>query len=951
MSIYGSSPFNNPVTPFPSFRGPDGPRGPTGPVGNQGNAGFGPTGPTGYGISTINLSNAIVNTVYTDGTILGSDEIDDVQGNYYIEVTAATAGNFSPLQSTELVEDLELSVDGILTTFPYTRRLNFKNIKTNSDQFIQISYTDPDSTDTAETITIAYNVFNLSASVVSGGPVNSLVVNNPGNIQSGLTGTTYGTSEQVTNFGILNVAEQLKIVSKSTFASSTVNVWTIDPSEASVFYLAGYSSISTESDTHVHGNHICVKKDTTTNSTKGFTIIFPKEFFAADQTNRVFYSTYDDIADVVEANFTLDNFKDTFEDNIVWQADSYFCPSNGKYDAVNFISIGSRYVGIPVHYDTTTNTLAEYKTLPETFDCRPTSERSFFLSTFAPVSGICCKTDCTCETSYDYECTGIFYEGVTCGSNLCSNLGACCLWSTELRTTVPCQELTYCQCATLADENNLSFKWNKFTTVKKTCDDFNCFNARNGIGACCDGIGGCSETTETACDGYFQGEGVNCVTSDSISVCISGLGSCCDSGITCAPGITGEDCLAEFKTYFGDGSTCGDFICEAGNIPCYSVIENQILRPGDEFDGGIVVGIFNPNQTTCLGPRIFDGSTTTFSLLSGTTLTSVEPYQSVYDYSGYGFNPSSTCANNEDSYLLIVSKHPVNVNSSKTLISGESNTHQFIWSNGAVAWGPLVDISAGVVDELDVNNLSYKEGFIYDSSNETSSKLSLYGNSFLSCDAARFDTNSLTYLANRPTQSMTGNWSRNFGLYNTIRLVSSEYFYYNIALSQDGATLANYTPISNDLTAGRALSIYNNSIPAEQTVSSKWYIPSIDELGFIADKCKSTSEFNLNAILLQYGYTPLTGWYWSSTGALNVANNEGVLTPSGITHGSEAWAINFDVDGITENMQASRKARTNTYKVRPVRLIRCDKQYGVVGNENYKVWNVPVLSEFIIDNS
>ena len=265
--IYGSSPFNNTETRFPSFRGPDGPTGPVGPVGNQGNFSIGPTGATGYDISTINISNAIVNTVYTDGTILGSDEIDDVQGNYYIEITAATAGNFSPLQSTELVEDLELSVDGILTTFPSTRRLNFKNIKTNSDQFIQISYTDPDSTDTPETITIAYNVFNLSASVVSGGPVNSLVVNNPGNIQSGLTGTTYGTSEQVTNFGILNVAEQLKIVSKSTFASSTVNVWTIDPSEASVFYLTDYSSISTDSDTHVHGNHICVKKDTTTNST------------------------------------------------------------------------------------------------------------------------------------------------------------------------------------------------------------------------------------------------------------------------------------------------------------------------------------------------------------------------------------------------------------------------------------------------------------------------------------------------------------------------------------------------------------------------------------------------------------------------------------------------------------------------------------------------------------
>jgi hypothetical protein len=949
MSIYGSSPFNNSSTPFPSFRGADGRIGPTGPVGNQGNAGFGPTGPTGYDISTINLSNSIVNTVYTDGTILASGEIQDIQGNYYIEVTAATAGNFSPLQSSELVEDLELLVNGEILTFPVTRRLNFKNIKTNSEEFVNISFTDPDSTNTPETITISYNVFNLSASIVSGGPINSLVINNPGNIQSGFTGTTHGTVEQVTNFGLLNIAEQLAIVSKSFFAASTVNVWQIDPSQASVFYLAGYSPITAQLGTHVHGNHICIKKDTTTNSTKGFTIIYPKEFHAANSLNRIFYSTYNDSADIIESNFTLENFKNTFERNVIWQADSYFCPSNGKYDVVNFISIGSRYVGIPVHYNTTTNTEADFETVDT--GCKPTEERSFFLSTFAPVSGICCKSDCTCETSFDYECTGYFYEGVTCGSDLCSTVGACCLWSDELKTTVPCQELTYCECATIAEENNLSFKWNKFTTIKKRCEDFNCSNAKNGIGACCDGVGGCTETTESSCAGYFQGEGVNCTTSDSLSVCISGNGSCCDSGITCSAGITGEDCLSEFKTYFGDGTTCGDFVCDAANIPCYSVIENQLLRPGDEFDGGIVVGIFNPNQTNCFGPRIFDGSFKSYASLTGTTLTNSEQYRSVYDYSGYGFDPSETCSNSEDSYLLIISKHPVNLDSSKQLVDGVSNTHEFIWSNGSVAWGPLVDISAGVVDELDVNNLQYKEGYIYDSSNETSSKLSLYGNSFLTCDAARFDTDSLTHLANRPVQSMIGNWSRNFGLYNTIRLVSSEYFYYNISVSQSGATLANYTPVTNDLTSARALSVYNTTLPSEQTVSSDWYIPSVDELGFVAEHCKSDSPFNLNAILLQYGYTPLEGWHWSSTGALNVSNNEGILTPSGITHGSEAWALNFDVDGNISNMQASRQNRTNTYKIRPVKMIRCDKQYGTIGSENYKVWNVPILSETIIDNS
>jgi hypothetical protein len=950
MPAYGSSPFNIIGLTFNGDIGDQGSIGPIGPTGPSGPPGFGPTGPTGYGITAINYLNGFINTVYTDKTVIASNSITPLEGNVYRPLIGLTGGNFSPLKSSEILSNQELIYDGFSSQdfFETVSKLTFKNLKTNSS-FVSINLVGAnEGSNPGELVQITYNPINLSAAIIGGGPNRSLLINNPGNVQSGLTGTTYNTQDAV-SVGLLNVGEQLKQVSSTLYGSNQVKVWTLDPTEASIFYLNGTALTSSNSTTHVHGNHILIKEDSTSTSTKAFTIIFPKEFHT---TNRIFYSTFDNINDITDSNFQLENFKNNFSPNIIWQADSYFCPSSGKYDAVNFISLGSRYVGIPVHYNQTTDVEATIQSIPS-FPCKPNNLENFYRISFNPRYGLCCNTDCTCNLSYDFECTGYFQEGITCGGSTgpCSYLGACCLFSEATNLVLPCQELSFCNCATVASENNLSYKWNKFTTIKKSCEDFNCINAKNGIGACCDGNGGCVEIAEDLCSttkGFYQGSGINCSTIDNYNVCSDGIGGCCDSGITCQPGITGTICLSEFKSYFGDGTTCNQFYCSANEIPCYSIIENELLSPGSVYDNSIVVGIFDPNKTPCFGSSIFSGNISSFNVLTGFTSASCELYESLYDYSGYGFDQSTVCDNTNDSYILLISPYDINLDENKVLIDGSSTTNKFKWSNGSVAWGPLVDITDDTVDEFLNNNLSYKEGYIYDSNNTEASKLNLYSNSFLTCASARFDTSALTHIENRPTQSFTGNWTRNYGLYNTIRLTGSEYFYYNIGVSSDGATLSNYTPTTNDLTVARALSVYNIYKEPDTLISSDWYIPSIDELAYIANICSTNSDFNLNSRLVELGYAPLSGFYWSSTGGFT--GNEGILSLSGITHGSVAFGINIDIDGIPENMTISKENRSNTHKVRPIKLIRCDKNYKERSNTLFKLWHVPKLSESIIDN-
>ena len=132
---------------------------------------------------------------------------------------------------------------------------------------------------------------------------------------------------------------------------------------------------------------------------------------------------------------------------------------------------------------------------------------------------------------------------------------------------------------------------------------------------------------------------------------------------------------------------------------------------------------------------------------------------------------------------------------------------------------------------------------------------------------------------------------------------------------------------------------------------SPWYLPSHDELGFLASHClrdgNSPYSFDLNSELLMNGGTPFLGWHWSSTGSFNGnTGGEGKKVGSVDGPGSVAWALKFPESGSLTDFVSGRKNRTaNKYKVRPIRLVRCDGLYGTTGPsaglQLDKSWQIP----------
>lgn len=947
--IYGSS--NIPIEKIPfivGFTGPTGSIGSTGPTGNPGLTAFGNTGPTGSNIQNlIYTQDKTINHYYDDGSIItSSSKIQGLTGYANLKVQGISLDFSIPNIIKDDLNDQQYYdfINGITYTID---KITFRNISTNSNPFVQIEYSEDN-----KAIEVSYNLINVGILDLDGGSEGELVQNLLGNTQRGITGSFYKKETQSIDAQTSNVAQRLLGLTHENL-TDYVKYWWIDHSEGNHFYLTpSFTEISTANPRYV----LALKKPSNTNNSQSITVVIPP---GNNSNVPVEYLTFFE-----KPSFSNWSYENVYP--VVWPLDDVPClPTTNSYTFINFVSIGSSWYGSIIGYGVvnlntnTINIVNRDSTSTNIYHCQQnftllsSISNDKFGKQLGITSGVCCTSGCTGQDSLNDTCDGYFIPGITFGvsATFCDALGACCLEDSK-NSKFSCETLKYCECADIANNSGLKFVWNPFVGNKQSCLDYDCELSFNKTGACCDGRGNCSITTKENCNGFFQGIGTKCSTNSGLSICYGGTGGCCDSGITCENNVSGKLCIENNKTYFGDATSCNTFPCSAKTISCFDVVDGKSLKIGDIYEDGIVVGIFNPNQQECFGNTIFsENIDSTFKNLTEghENETQCVKYKTTYDYSGFGFTGSNLCDSNSDSYIMLMSLHPITLNDSNEIInfSNSAKKFEFIWNNGGNGWGPLLNPYSRKISEYSVDNLQYKEGYIYDYDvEETKNNLNTY--SFFDCGFIRKEENADTWLQNRSNISFNGKWTRNFGLLNTIRLLNAEYAYHG-GLTGSNFTQTSYVPTqaSSNMSAARAISLYNKKYPVSNQYTSDWYIPSYDELAYIAYNCLTTSENNINAKLLQNSGTPMDGWYWSSTGSFDFTKNEMILNhPSGLTHGSVAWAIKFNSDGIETEFSTVKSDRTkNTYKIRPIKLLRCDKKYHSNNSSFNKYWRLIGLSE------
>ena len=606
-------------------------------------------------------------------------------------------------------------------------------------------------------------------------------------------------------------------------------------------------------------------------------------------------------------------------------------------------------------------------------------------------TGACCVGKGICVHTIENNCPG-FYNGAgtVCGAggtgSSCYELGPCCVRNKQTRDITCYENMSANECI---DLGNISDYHTMFGGTANSCDDMRCGNMKDEIGACCDGIGNCKEMSKTDClrqKKFFMGIGIPCGNSDGISICSGGTGACCRGGGTCDNNILGSSCITDGNIYAGHGSHCGDIDCRENSTTsgCIPEVAGLNLNPGDLYAGGMVVGLYQPDGSVGMGAKGFGGSkfSSWESLMHGgfgSTFDNIGDsttiHKSKYDWHGYGFDSKLSCnkhTNKTDAYYIIVSMNPIGITGDRIVDSVDGVTNEFYWGNRGSSWGPLYDQNIETYSDIS-DDYKYKvfptsEGYWYDQNRGVSSLSFLPDNTFSSCSASRRNgDDALSKLISKPTQTAHGMWHRNWGMHNTIRIISADNALFKGYSDDDGTyTSSNFGPglTSDYVSAFRAVRLFDDGLisitgatGSNPSNVSSWYLPSHDELSYIANNCvRNFDGFNLNSKLVEEDGAPLDGWHWTSTGAydetkgLTAGIGEGIINPVGATGplgvtadpGSLAWAIKINQDGVPENFLVGKKNRnTNTYKVRPIRLVRCDGRYPQSDDSNYKLWKLP----------
>lgn len=660
-----------------------------------------------------------------------------------------------------------------------------------------------------------------------------------------------------------------------------------------------------------------------------------------------------------------------FRGNVKFPYNVQPCFSGGT-DVFNFFWYQDSWYGNLVKWGSTQTTNFGCNSIEPFAGAAPNPERLFNQQT--GITGACCKGNGDCSIETPYSCSGFFMgEGTTCGISgassgyICDERGACCIHNKAFNTT----SCIIASCDTcLSIEKRNSNLQTTFHGSGSECEDINCEQSFLDMGACCSGIGSCTQTTEEVClnnGGFFRGVGSSCVNNVGDSLCATGTGSCCLSS-GCTNGYGFEQCLNAGGLFAGSGTTCSNILCpDTNQVSCYGSIGDIQLSPGDLYAGGVVVGIYNPFHGQVFGANTCfsaDSIESTAGIMA-TGGVSCDYYLTNYDYFGYGFGTGDNVLSceefnqltapavgesREDSYIMVVALDDASF----------GTTQEFVWSNHGSAWGPIVDYgnvrsNYGIYDTEYQQLGVYKEG--YWKKEDTDSLLDILLQTFGNCSLSRaYGDAWYNRLKSVSNQGSNGYWTRNWGLYNTIRMAHADnILYLGITGSQNYFSYADYGPqASTGEIAIRAINAYSDGMTSDiqgntgnPSSVSQWFIPSHDEMAFLAANCildgsSPYNNFNLNSHILLNGGSPILGWRWTSTGSFNIENSEGICGDAGATAGTDAWAMYFPLSGQTSEFISERKNRfNNKYKVRPIRLIRCDGSFGNTFDGTSKAWTIP----------
>jgi len=526
------------------------------------------------------------------------------------------------------------------------------------------------------------------------------------------------------------------------------------------------------------------------------------------------------------------------------------------------------------------------------------------------ISGSTGQCNCTYPTT-QANCFGYFVPSSVslCGATgIEGHSGGCCMYDTENNTIIPCQQTTYCGCHALASKFNFEFKWTKFLSGQ-SCKDIDCVASVSELGACCNGKGLCAETTESVCAAnkmFFQGIGTKCIMGEK-SICIEGTGGCCD-GSTLELGVPGASCIDSGKIFTGIQRNATEFYTEKNNLPCeYTAIPLTTLQFGDLAAGGMFIGIYTPGQSICYG-RDLSSFSSLDNALDGSVKENVL-YRSVYDWRGYGAEKNSLC-DTEDSYAMILALDSMTIEHRDDVTGQVIETDTFTWSRGGPDWGPKTSVAGIIFETNDKELKNIPEGYYRSNSLDTASNLKQLSEYSCNNRSVGFDE----------YHSSNGLWSIDWGFNNTSRINSAELFRFS-GITFGELSFTDYTNSSYDSTSTpmiEGVKEANRRFVLNSPDESHWFVPSLNELGYISFLCKYK---NLNSILINSEGAPITGTHWSSTGSF--FGQEGVFNGVTAQAGSVAWTMTFPND-ISLAYNTEKSDRKEKHKVRLVKFIKCD---------------------------